>query len=93
MLSHVISHGKLILYDALALQKHKTKNFIEAFPHLAEKRSLIVDVSINLNLLRASKNIIKVSTLPLAGVNVRDIFLSEALVISEQAMINLLKKF
>jgi large subunit ribosomal protein L4 len=79
--------GKLVVVDALKLAEPKTKLMVEALAGLGvEGSALVVTATPDESLLRASRNLAKVRVLPLGGLNVYDILKHHTLVITREAL-------
>ena len=95
-LKHAFAHmllKKLVLgFDSLSVQTHKTKGFLESYKTIKEKKSLFIDDTFEKNFLLASQNIPNLKTVVSSGLNVRDIFLSEIILISEAGVNSILER-
>lgn len=86
VLSDKVAENKLVLVDSYNLPEAKTKALNSNLKNLPGfgKRTLIVTKSAKSNLVTASRNLPKVSTINYASLNVRDLLKNEYLMVSEE---------
>ncbi|XP_010533789.1 PREDICTED: uncharacterized protein LOC104809478 [Tarenaya hassleriana] len=82
------AEGKLIVFDDLELQTHKTKNIVKFYNQMENtKKLLLVDgASIDEKLKLSTQNLHYVDVLPSIGLNVYSILLHDTLVMSRGAV-------
>jgi large subunit ribosomal protein L4 len=85
-LSAKLRDGELRVVSSFELADHKTKSMVQVLSRLDVKKTvLMVDVTENTNLTRASKNLKGVKWVPTKGVNVYDLLAHEQVLLSETA--------
>lgn len=80
------AEGKLIVLDAASAKSHKTKDMAKALEAMGVTSALIIDESMDVNFVRAVRNIPHVDVLPQKGINVYDILRRDTLVLTKQAV-------
>jgi large subunit ribosomal protein L4 len=80
------AEGKLIILDAASAKSHKTKDMAKALVAMGVTSALIIDESMDVNFVRAVRNIPHVDVLPQKGINVYDILRRDTLVLTKQAV-------
>lgn len=85
-LSERVREGNLVVLDALAFDKPKTKDFISALATLnLEGRTLVVDSIDNSNLMLASRNVQRTKIVGSNSLNIYDLLRHEKIVLSRAA--------
>jgi large subunit ribosomal protein L4 len=84
-LSAKLKSGDLILIDNLEASSHKTKDGLEFVKNLNLNSVLLIDSSVNQNMLKSISNIHNIDLLPQIGANVYDIIRHEKLVLTLEA--------
>jgi len=84
-LSQKRADGKLIVLDA-ASGPSKTRDLAAKLATLGWRSALIVDRAIDVDFLRASRNLIGIDVLPTVGANVYDILRHDVLAITTAAI-------
>ena len=96
-LAHTIStkvnEGNLIIIDNTEVTTHKTKDLNQKLNNLNLDNALIIDTSINNNFARASSNIPNIDVIPAKGLNVYDILRRDKLVLTKEAVQNVVDRF
>ncbi len=86
-LSAKLADDKLVVLEDAAAESHKTKELAIRFRDLGLESALIVDGSeLNVNFVRAARNIPKIDVLPQQGANVYDILRRDTLVLTRTAV-------
>jgi large subunit ribosomal protein L4 len=86
-LSKKLKDGKLKIIDEFKITKSKTKLFKSMLSNLKIDSALFIDgKEVNKSFSLASNNIPNIDVLPVAGINVYDIFKRDFLVLSSQAI-------
>lgn len=79
--------GKLIILDQAALSEHKTKILAQKFAQLGLASALIIDgANLDLNFVKAARNLPHIDVLPEQGANVYDILRRDVLVLTKNAV-------
>jgi large subunit ribosomal protein L4 len=88
VLSERLREGNLLVFDALSLPSHKTKELqrVLAALGLAEKKTLLVDSLENRNLALASRNLPRVKLTSGHGMNIYDALYYETIAFSQAAI-------
>jgi large subunit ribosomal protein L4 len=86
------AEGKLIVIDAAAVDEPKTKALRARFDALGWESVLIIDGAVNENFARAARNLPKVDVLPEQGANVYDILRRDTLVLTRDAVTQLVAR-
>lgn len=90
VLTEKLKQQKLLVVDAFAFEKPKTKDFLGALQALQlEDKVLVVDSRDNRNLYLSTRNLSEVKMVPAAGVNIFDLLHYEHLVMSKNAILHL----
>lgn len=84
-LSAKLKTGNLIVVDSLEATSPKTKDALQVLANLNVSSALLVDASVNENMLKSITNIHNVDLLPQIGANVYDIIRREKLVLTLEA--------
>lgn len=94
-LSAKASNDQLIIIDDAAAKEHKTKPMVSALTKLGiENGALIIGgAEVDANFARATNNIPKIDVLSSDGVNVYDILRREKLVLTKEAVANIVSRF
>jgi large subunit ribosomal protein L4 len=87
ILSSKLNDNRLFIVDNFSIDTHKTKNLCNIMKHWGVGSFILLDgVNTDKNLLLASSNLYKISTLSSNGVNVYDIIRHDYLVMSKSAL-------
>lgn len=90
VLSDKLRNQQMIVVEDLAMETHRTREFISVLGGLGlEKKVLVVDSGENRNLYLAARNVPDVKTVESRGVNIYDLVNHETLLISRQALLDL----
>ena len=93
-ISKKLKDGKLKIIENFKISKNKTSFFKKKLEILNINSALFVDGKVvDGNFLLASSNVPKIDVLPIAGINVYDIFKRDFLVLSSNAIDCLEKRF
>ncbi len=93
-LSKKLKDGKLRIFDEFKISKSKTKVFKSILANLKIDSALFIDgKEVNKSFSLASNNIPNIDVLPVAGINVYDIFKRDFLVLSSQAIESINERF
>tara|TARA_B100000886_G_scaffold332570_1_gene285446 strand:+ start:263 stop:889 length:627 start_codon:yes stop_codon:yes gene_type:complete len=93
-ISKKLKDGKLKIIDNFKISKTKTSFFKKKLDSLRIESALFIDGNeVDKNFLLASNNVPKIDVLPIAGINVYDIFKRDFLVLSSNAIDGLEKRF
>jgi large subunit ribosomal protein L4 len=93
-LSSKLASGELVVIDSAVLKDGKSKVLAALLKNFGWKRALIVDgPSLDVNFVRAAKNIESVDVLPSVGINVYDILKKDTLVLTRAAVTELEERF
>ncbi len=84
-LSQKAADGKLVILDTVGAVS-KTKDVAAKFKKFGWSSALIVDLAVDENFLRASRNVHGLDILPVIGANVYDIVKHDVLVITQAGM-------
>jgi len=86
-LSSKFQDKELVVVDSLNLETAKTKDFVKALENLkVDSKALVIYTDENNNLVLASRNNNKVTTLEVTNINVYDIVANKYLVIEENSV-------
>ena len=85
-LSQKFQMNKLYVVENLNLDKIKTKVLVGVLNKFETQKPILVDSKDNSNLYLSARNIPKVKTLPVAGLNVRDILGSDMLIATKESV-------
>ncbi len=96
-LAHALSaktaRGHLLILDAAIADSHKTKPMAAALAALGLASALIVPgAEVDSNFARATANIPRIDVLPSQGANVYDILRRDTLVLTKQAVADLVER-
>jgi len=92
-LSSKAKDGKIIILDDAVAKTHKTKPMAEAIAKFGFKSALIVGGSeIDVNFARAMANLPRIDVVPSQGANVYDIIRRDTLVLTKQAVNDLVER-
>ncbi|MBT3359645.1 MAG: 50S ribosomal protein L4 [Rhodospirillales bacterium] len=87
------SEGKLIVLDSAKMKDAKTKELKGSLAKLGWVSALVIDgAELDLNFALASRNIIGLDVLPSQGANVHDILRRDTLVLTKDAVANLVER-
>ena len=87
------SEGKLIVLDSAKMKDAKTKELKGTLAKLGWVSALVIDgAELDLNFALASRNIIGLDVLPSQGANVHDILRRDTLVLTKDAVANLVER-
>lgn len=90
ILTDKLKQDRLIVVDEIALESHRTKEFVKVLGNFEiPKKVLIVDSRENQNLYLSSRNVPAVKMVAANGVNVYDLVNHEVLMISKNALLEL----
>lgn len=90
VLTEKLKQQKLLVVDAFAFEKPKTRDFLGTLQTLQlENKVLVVDSRDNRNLYLSARNLSQVKMVPAAGVNIFDLLHYEHLVMSKNAILHL----
>ncbi len=79
--------SKLIILDQATFDTHKTKSLVQKLGKLGLKSALIIDgANLDVNFVKAARNIPHIDVLPEQGANVYDILRCEVLVLTRNAV-------
>ena len=93
-LSSKFASGDLVIIEDAKLDEGKSKALSSLLNNFGWKKALIVDGSdLDLNFVRAAKNIEALDVLPCAGINVYDILKKNTLVLTRSAVNALEERF
>lgn len=93
-LSLKASTGKLIVLDAATAKDHKTKAMANSFKVLGVESAVVVcGAEIDTNFARATSNLPKIDVLPSQGANVYDILRRDTLILTKDAVNDLVARF
>ena len=93
-LSAKLATGDLVIIENAKLSKGKTKVLSSLLTNFGWRKALIVDgPNLDVNFLRAAKNIACLDVLPCAGINVYDILKKNTLVLTRAAVDALEERF
>lgn len=85
--------GKLVVLDSTQLKEAKTRDLAKTLEKLGWKSALIIDGSeVDANFAKAARNILTLDVLPSQGANVHDILRRETLVLTKDAVANLVER-
>ena len=86
-LSSKQAEGKLIILDQAKLDSHKTKALVAKFGKMGLNSALIIDgANLDVNFVKAARNIPHIDILPEQGANVYDILRRDVLVLTKNAV-------
>ncbi|CCQ74605.1 50S ribosomal protein L4 [Magnetospira sp. QH-2] len=92
-LSSKQADGKLVVLDSTAIDTPKTKDLVSRLTGLGWDRALVVDgAEVNGNFAKAAGNIPSVDVLPSQGANVYDILRCDTLVLTKDAVAQLVER-
>ncbi|MBL6945985.1 MAG: 50S ribosomal protein L4 [Rhodospirillales bacterium] len=87
------SEGKLVVLDSAKMKNAKTKELADTLEKLGLVSALVIDgAELDLNFALASRNIIGLDVLPSQGANVHDILRRDTLVLTKDAVANLVER-
>jgi len=90
VLTDKLKSDRLHVVDELAIDSHKTKDFLGLLQGLKlDGKVLVVDSKENRNLYLGSRNLQSVKMVPAAGVNIYDLLNHENILISKSALMEL----
>ena len=93
-LSAKLATGDLVIIENAKLSKGKTKVLSNLLTNFGWRKALIVDgPNLDVNFVRAAKNIAYLDVLPCAGINVYDILKKNTLVLTRAAVDALEERF
>ena len=93
-LSSKVASGDLVIIENAKLKEGKSKALASLLANFGWRKALIVDgPDLDVNLVRAAKNIGSVDVLPCAGINVYDILKKNTLVLTRAAVSTLEERF
>lgn len=95
VLTNKLANDQIFIVDKLAIKDGKTKVLNEFFINLIgkNKKATLVMAKNNENVIRASKNLPNVQTLPFNSLNVLDLLRNPSLVITEKAIMQAIKLY
>jgi large subunit ribosomal protein L4 len=85
-LSSKLAEGKLVVLDHASLEGPKTKQLAAAVGKWGWKTALVIDGELDRNFALASRNLVGLQLLPIAGANVADILRRDVLVLTTAAV-------
>jgi large subunit ribosomal protein L4 len=85
-LSSKLAEGKLVVLDQASLEGPKTKQLAAAVGKWGWKTALVIDGELDRNFALASRNLVGLQLLPIAGANVADILRRDVLVLTTAAV-------
>jgi large subunit ribosomal protein L4 len=85
-LSSKLAEGKLVVLDQASLEGPKTKQLAAAVDKWGWKTALVIDGELDRNFALASRNLVGLQLLPIAGANVADILRRDVLVLTTAAV-------
>ncbi len=87
------SEGKLVVLDSAKMKNAKTKELADTLEKLGLVSALVIDgAELDLNFALASRTIIGLAVLPSQGANVHDILRRDTLVLTKDAVANLVER-
>ena len=87
VLSSKQAEGKLVVIDAVKLEKAKTGDLAKQFAKLGFSSALVIDgQAVDQNFARAARNLPGIDVLPQQGANVYDILRRDTLVLTRDAV-------
>ena len=93
-LSSKLASGDLVIIENAKLSEGKSKSLYKLLTNLGWKKTLVVDgLDLDLNFVRAAKNIDTIDVLPCVGINVYDILKKNTLVLTRAAVSALEERF
>jgi large subunit ribosomal protein L4 len=93
-LSAKLASGDLVVIEDAVLQEGKSKVLAAMLKNFGWRKALIVDgPNLNVNFVRAAKNIDSIDVLPSVGINVYDILKKNTLVLTKAAVTALEERF
>ena len=93
-LSSKVASGDLVIIENAKLKEGKSKALASLLANFGWRKALIVDVpDLDINLVRAAKNIGSLDVLPCAGINVYDILKKNTLILTRAAVNALEERF
>ena len=93
-LSSKLASGDLVIIENAKLSEGKSKSLSKILTNLGWKKILVVDgLDLDLNFVRAAKNIDTIDVLPCVGINVYDILKKNTLVLTRAAVSALEERF
>ena len=87
-----IANKSVFVYENLELGSNKTKDYVNTFGKVFDKKVLFVDTKFQDNFRLASRNVSNVGNLLVDGVNVMDVFSSDVLCISKDAFVSVMER-
>ena len=93
-LSAKLASGDLVVIEDAVLQEGKSKVLASLLKNFGWRKALIVDgPNLNVNVVRAAKNISSIDVLPSVGINVYDILKKNTLILTKAAVTALEERF
>ncbi|MBE0532783.1 MAG: 50S ribosomal protein L4 [Rhodospirillales bacterium] len=85
--------GKLVVLESTQLKEPKTRDLVKTLEKLGWTSALIIDgTEVDANFAKAARNILALDVLPSQGANVHDILRRETLVLTKDAVANLVER-
>ena len=85
--------GKLVVLESTQLKEAKTRDLAKSLEKLGWTSALIIDgTEVDANFAKAARNILTLDVLPSQGANVHDILRRETLVLTKDAVANLVER-
>jgi len=85
--------GKLVVLDSTQIKEAKTRDLARTVEKLGWTSALIIDgAEVDANFAKAARNIVALDVLPSQGANVHDILRRETLVLTKDAVANLVER-
>ncbi len=85
--------GKLVVLENAQLKEPKTRDLVKTLEKLGWTSALVIDgAEVDANFAKAARNILGLDVLPSQGANVHDILRRETLVLTKDAVANLVER-
>jgi large subunit ribosomal protein L4 len=85
--------GKLVVLESTQMKEPKTRDLVKTLEKLGWTSALIIDgTEVDANFAKAARNILALDVLPSQGANVHDILRRETLVLTKDAVANLVER-
>ncbi|MDX9859415.1 MAG: 50S ribosomal protein L4 [Rhodospirillales bacterium] len=85
--------GKLVVLESTQLKEAKTRDLAKTLEKLGWTSALVIDgAEVDANFAKAARNILALDVLPSQGANVHDILRRETLVLTKDAVANLVER-
>jgi large subunit ribosomal protein L4 len=85
--------GKLVVLDSTQIKEAKTRDLAKTLENLGWTSALVIDgTEVDANFAKAARNILGLDVLPSQGANVHDILRRQTLVLTKDAVANLVER-